>query len=303
MTNKEKCELLRNTIYQLYTNEGRTKTYIARLLEIDRRIVGKKIKEWDFPQNQSKMHLTPKNEKILNEYKQYIISQLGKNNTITNIAKEIKISNDSLVRLFKYDKVLQKAYKEWQKRNSETKQSNNKILLKDNLIDGEIWKEILGYENYQVSNYGRIKTKYLNEEILLRYCVNPISGRPQAVLSKNNESKTYQVARLVGFAFCEGHDEKHNTINHKDGDITNNKSINLEWVSQSENNLHSYRELNRKPAIKRRFIFDKIIYKDKYEFKSVAALSKFMGKSETQVRRYLETPEKYNIKLINNCND
>lgn len=303
MTNKEKCELLRNTIYQLYTNEGRTKTYIARLLEIDRRIVGKKIKEWNFPQNQSKMHLTPKNEKILNEYKQYIISQLGRNNTITNIAKEIKISNDSLVRLFKYDKVLQKAYKEWQKRNSETKQSNNKILLKDNLIDGEIWKEILGYENYQVSNYGRIKTKYLNEEILLRYCVNPISGRLQAVLSKNNESKIYQIARLVGFAFCEGHDEKHNTINHKDGDITNNKSINLEWVSQSENNLHSYRELNRKPVIKRRFIFDKIIYKDKYEFKSVAALSKFMGKSETQVRRYLETPEKYNIKLINNCND
>lgn len=303
MTNKEKCELLKNTIYQLYTKEGRTKVYISRLLEIDRRIVGQKIKEWNFPQNQSKMHLTPKNEKILNKYKQYIISQLGKDNTITNIAKEIEINNDTLFRLFKYDKTLQEVYEEWQKRNSEAKQSDSKILLKNNLIVGEIWKEILGYENYQVSNYGRIKTKYLNEEILLRHCVNPGSGRLQVVLSKDNKSKTYQIARLVGFAFCEGHDENHNTINHKDGDITNNKSSNLEWVSQSENNFHSYRELNRKPVVSRRFIFDKIIYKDKYEFKSIAALSRFMGKSETQVRRYLENPEKYDIKLINNCND
>ena len=61
--------------------------------------------------------------------------------------------------------------------------------------------------------------------------------------------------------------------------------------------------LNRPVVDKKRFIFDKIIYKDKYEFKSIAALSRFIGISETQVRRYLETPEKYNIKLINNCND
>lgn len=303
MTNKEKCELLKDTIYQLYTKEGRTKTYIGQLLGIDRKIVGQKIREWNFPQSQSKMHLTPKNEKLLNEYNQYIISQLGKDSTITSIAQKMKISNDSLVRLFKYDETIQKTYEEWQERNSKAKQSNNKILLKDNLIDNEVWKEILGYEKYQVSNYGRIKTTYLNEEILLRYCINPKNCRVQVVLYNNKESKIYQVARLVGFAFCKGHDKEHNTINHKDGDITNNKATNLEWTSQSENNLHSYRTLNRNPVTKKRFIFDKILYKNKYEFKSIAALSRFMGKSEIQVRRYLETPEEYDIKLINNCND
>ena len=36
------------------------------------------------------------------------------------------------------------------------------------------------------------------------------------------------------------------TINHKDGNPANNDLTNLELVSQAENNLHSYRVLNRK---------------------------------------------------------
>ena len=111
MTNTKKCEMLKDTIYQLYTKEGRSKTYISKLLQINRGILTAKIKEWDFPQSKSKMHLTPANEKILNENKQFIFSQLGKDNTITNIAKHIGISNDSLIRLFEYDDLLKKELK------------------------------------------------------------------------------------------------------------------------------------------------------------------------------------------------
>ena len=303
MTNKEKCEMLKDTIYQLYTKEGRPKTYISKLLQINRGILTAKIKEWDFPQSKSKMHLTPANEKILNENKQFIFSQLGKDNTITNIAKHIGISNDSLIRLFEYDDLLKKEYQSWQERNSKNKKQENKILLKDNLIDNEIWKNILGYENYMVSNFGRVKTLYQNQEIILRTSINPHSKRIQVTLNKDGTSKTFQLSRIVAFSFVDGYDEEHNTVNHKDGNINNNNADNLEWVSQAENNLHAYRVLNRPVVDKKRFIFDKIIYKDKYEFKSIAALSRFIGISETQVRRYLETPEKYNIKLINNCND
>lgn len=303
MTNKEKCELLKDTIYQLYTKEGRPKTYISKLLQIDRSILTQKIKEWDFPQPISKAHLSPKNEKILNENKQFILSQLGKDNTITNIAKSLKLTNDSLIRLFEYDILLKKEYEMWQERNSKNKKRENKELLKNNLIKNELWREILGYENYMISNYGRIKTVYNGEEILLRTSVNPYSKRIQVTLSKDGKQKTFSLARIVGFAFVEGYSENNNTINHKDGDITNNNADNLEWVSQAINNLHAYQVLKRPVVNKKRFIFDKIVYKDKYEFKSIAALSRFMGTSETQVRRYLETPEKYNIKLINNCND
>jgi hypothetical protein len=39
---------------------------------------------------------------------------------------------------------------------------------------------------------------------------------------------------------------KNLTINHKDGNPSNNHFSNLELVSQSENNLHSYKNLGKK---------------------------------------------------------
>ena len=45
MTSQEKAEMLKTTITQLYTNEGRTISYISRLLEINRTTVAHKIKE------------------------------------------------------------------------------------------------------------------------------------------------------------------------------------------------------------------------------------------------------------------
>ena len=89
-----------------------------------------------------------------------------------------------------------------------------------------------------------------------------------------------------------------NTVNHKDGDVTNNKSENLEWVSQSENNIHSYDKLNRKKNVSKPLSFY-ILYKDCYKFKTVSAFARFINKSETQARRYLKEPEKHDIKLIN----
>lgn len=121
------------------------------------------------------------------------------------------------------------------------------------------------------------------------------------MVSSHNVRKNLQVARLVGFAFLsDSHSEEKNTINHKDGDVSNNCVENLEWVSQSVNNKHSYSELNRPVSNKRRYIFDKILYQDKYEFSTIAAFARFLNKSETQIRRYLDNPEKYDIKLINN---
>ena len=117
-------------------------------------------------------------------------------------------------------------------------------------------------------------------------------------LYNGTKIKNLQVARLVGHAFVDGYSEKNNTINHNDGNVANNKASNLTWVSQSDNNLHSYKELNRLKVRCKRYNFTKILYKNKYEFKTVAAFAKFLNKSETQIRRYLDNPKKYDIKLI-----
>lgn len=101
----------------------------------------------------------------------------------------------------------------------------------------EIWKDIEGYEGlYQISNLGRIwTTKYKRFK-------NPTKckGYLQIGLSKNKKRKMYKVHRLVAIAFVSNPNNKP-YINHIDGNKSNNRADNLEWVTQSENVSHAYK--------------------------------------------------------------
>jgi hypothetical protein len=98
----------------------------------------------------------------------------------------------------------------------------------------EIWKEIKGFENYEISNFGKIKNT-LTEKIL---SPKDEGGylRITLVNSKKNR-KTFLVHRLVAQAFIPNPENKA-TVNHKDKDRKNNCVENLEWCTMKEQSEH-----------------------------------------------------------------
>jgi hypothetical protein len=105
--------------------------------------------------------------------------------------------------------------------------------LCDEVIKGEEWRTITNYD-YEVSNLGNVRNK--DGIILKTSALN--SGYLQVQLSNNGEKKNMLIHRLVADAFIKN-DHNKKTVNHKDGDKSNNKVDNLEWMTYSENNIHA----------------------------------------------------------------
>lgn len=68
--------------------------------------------------------------------------------------------------------------------------------------------------------------------------------------TKKGFKKHIQAQRIIAFLFLP-RDKTRNFVNHKDGNRTNNHVENLEFVTHSENIIHSWRYLRNNPNIKR----------------------------------------------------
>ena len=114
----------------------------------------------------------------------------------------------------------------------------------------EEWKDIKGYEGlYQVSNLGRVKSlgngkSNRSKCIIMKTAINH-KGYAMIRLCKDGVGKGFSVHRLVAESFLANHEHKPQ-VNHLNGLTWDNRVTNLEWATCSENNLHAYRELNRK---------------------------------------------------------
>lgn len=127
----------------------------------------------------------------------------------------------------------------------------------------ENWKLIDGYNNYEVSDFGRVRN--LNGKILnVRVCC----GYNRVRLYSGGIGKNKLVHRLVAESFISKDDNKI-FINHKDGNKLNNVKCNLEWVNHSENQIHRYNvlKIGLKPVS---LIKDGVIY----NFESIIDASK-----------------------------
>ena len=103
----------------------------------------------------------------------------------------------------------------------------------ENATNMEIFKDIKGYPQYQISNMGRVWSKYRN-----RY-MNPVANNKGylqiKLIAVNGKRKNELVHRLVALHFIDNPENKPevNHINHIRDD---NRVENLEWVTKSENN-------------------------------------------------------------------
>lgn len=124
---------------------------------------------------------------------------------------------------------------------------------------GEVWKDIHEYNDlYQVSNLGRVRRKPFvdgNGIKRIEHCYS-FSKLDTGYLLMGFDYKLEDglevhecrlVHRIVATYFCDNPEHKPE-VNHIDGNKSNNKASNLEWVTRSENELHAYRTGLAKPT-------------------------------------------------------
>lgn len=107
----------------------------------------------------------------------------------------------------------------------------------------EVWKDIAGYEGlYMVSNLGRVKSlpRATTKGQIIKPYISTHNGYCYASLSKNNKRTSKRIHGLVMKAFV-GMPENGMVIDHIDGDKTNNRLDNLEYVSLSENMQRAFK--------------------------------------------------------------
>lgn len=160
----------------------------------------------------------------------------------------------------------------------------------------EKWKDIIGYEeSYQVSNYGRIRSKNrietnkLNVKRQLKGSLKSTfmnkNGYKLVTLSKNGKNVAILVHLLVAEAFIPNNDG-YEQINHKNGKKMDNRASNLMWCSPRENTHH----IRRKMKSTSKFVgvsYDiKSVNKPWMSRISVDGNTKYLGRFKTEKEAY-----------------
>ena len=109
----------------------------------------------------------------------------------------------------------------------------------------EIWKQVENFENYEVSNFGRVRKNYKNGKVKYLKPMVTNKGYLCVELWKKSKRKRVKVHRLVAQAFIPNPDDLPQ-VNHKDLDKRNNHVDNLEFISNRDNCIHYHMNKHKK---------------------------------------------------------
>lgn len=114
----------------------------------------------------------------------------------------------------------------------------------------ELWKAIPGYDGiYEASNMGRIRSTNNGRK---KHIMKPCADRNRrckgydrrdyrVVLYKDRKPSSMRVARLVGMTWVDGYAPEM-TVDHINGDSTDNRACNLQWLTRGDNIRKAFAE-------------------------------------------------------------
>lgn len=117
-------------------------------------------------------------------------------------------------------------------------------MIKSFIMEEIIWRPVVGYEGlYEVSDTGQVRSMNYNKTGvpgLLHPEVKKGEGTLpylRVIMHKDKRQKKFLVHRLVAQAFIPN-PQGLPQVNHKDGDVQNNKAENLEWCDARYNTTY-----------------------------------------------------------------
>lgn len=154
-----------------------------------------------------------------------------------------------------------------------------------NCLSTENWVFISGYgDKYQVSDEGRVRSFHRGDMKILNCQTSRRSGYKAVQLWDKGKCKVALVHTLVLESFVSQR-PTNLVCNHKDGNKLNNFVGNLEWVTRSDNTIHSIVVLGNKHGNRTNHIRGESHYCAKLTKAQSDEIKKKYRKNEYGVRR------------------
>ena len=112
------------------------------------------------------------------------------------------------------------------------------------LREDEEIKQVIEFPDYWISNYGRVfshkENRKKNKGWYIMKNKNKHDRYEYIILSNCNKQAEFSIHYLVAINFCKGY-KVGLVIDHKDANGFNNYYKNLQWITQRENVIRSYK--------------------------------------------------------------
>ena len=162
----------------------------------------------------------------------------------------------------------------------------------------EQWHHVVGYEGYyQISNAGRMRRIARAPGATLGHIAKPQktnAGYFRVALSRNNKKRLFSVHRLVLLAFLGPAPSPGHQANHLNGDKSDNRLCNLEWLTASENRQHAFAALGHQGPRGERCGNSKLTEQEVKEIRHLYATGRY---TQSELGRYFKVTES-NITMI-----